>query len=292
MAGPLSLRCACLGRLASPRCGDGPAGLPVPTAGASGWRGEAQGRPAVASLRLPRRGGGRFAPAPFQGLPRGVLSPRVALRSTLGYHPAPLRGLTALGIAALGSRLNRSRLSPLGLGSRTRLAPRGLASRTRLSDSGRGLFKSTVLGLGACPTENFRPNQLWSEVIATTRCGQTIGDFRSVGQTPSLDFSPVDGGSAGRVRCCFVAFGWNDWRRRFAAMDRQDCRSLRRAPPQSGPYAGEQYVSGPAWSRSGFTSPSPDKFAPRRLGRFPGVPRRLVPWRCGARLRCGLHPRC
>ena len=40
--------------------------------------------------------------------------------------------------------------------------------------------------LGVCPTEKFAPNQLWSKVFADPRCGQKIGDFRSVGQTPSL----------------------------------------------------------------------------------------------------------
>ena len=39
-------------------------------------------------------------------------------------------------------------------------------------------------GLGACPTENFHPNQLRSVVIPDPRCGKKVGDFRSVGQTP------------------------------------------------------------------------------------------------------------
>ena len=49
------------------------------------------------------------------------------------------------------------------------------------------------LELGACPTENLHPNQLWSVVIPDPRCGQKIGDFRSVGQTPRPHFSPADG---------------------------------------------------------------------------------------------------
>ena len=42
--------------------------------------------------------------------------------------------------------------------------------------------------LGVCPTENFHPNQLWSVVMPDPRCGQKIGDFRSVGQTPRVLF--------------------------------------------------------------------------------------------------------
>ena len=45
---------------------------------------------------------------------------------------------------------------------------------------------------------NFHPNQLWSVVIPDPRCGQKIGDFRSVGQTPSPHFSP--GGEAKCMR--------------------------------------------------------------------------------------------
>jgi len=47
-----------------------------------------------------QRRSGPSAPAPLQGLPWRGLRPRVALRSTLGYDPAPLRGLTALGFEA------------------------------------------------------------------------------------------------------------------------------------------------------------------------------------------------
>ena len=42
------------------------------------------------------------------------------------------------------------------------------------------------IGARNWPTENLHPNQLWSVVIPDPRCGQKIGDFRSVGQTPSV----------------------------------------------------------------------------------------------------------
>ena len=50
-------------------------------------------------IALRRRRTGSFAPPPLQGSRLEGFSPRVPLRSTLGYHPAPLRGLTAPGWA-------------------------------------------------------------------------------------------------------------------------------------------------------------------------------------------------
>jgi len=43
-------------------------------------------------------------PTPLQGFRFEGALPRVALRSTLGYDPAPLRGLTALGSKAVRER--------------------------------------------------------------------------------------------------------------------------------------------------------------------------------------------
>jgi len=76
-------------------------------------------------------------PAPFQGLRVERFLPRVSLRFTLGYDPAPLPGLTALSVTILGP------------GAADRSSAVTAPSRSRLKDSGRGLAQSTVLGLVA-----------------------------------------------------------------------------------------------------------------------------------------------
>ena len=52
-------------------------------------------RPPRITLRRDVRAG--LLLRPVRGLPWMVFAPRVPLRSTLGYDPAPLRVLTALG---------------------------------------------------------------------------------------------------------------------------------------------------------------------------------------------------
>ena len=88
---------------------------------------------------------------PFQGSRPGGFLPRVPLRSTLGYDPAPLRGFTALSVTTLGPGA-AERSGEVTAPSRSRLTGSRLAGSLHFSPpDGKWAVGAQPLRMGSSP---------------------------------------------------------------------------------------------------------------------------------------------